>query len=53
VGGRSDVVGGYAVKVRFEWRADELAPTWCQSYSYDAGVSWKLNWEMTLTRSER
>jgi hypothetical protein len=46
-----DVVSGHAVKVRFEWRADAVAPAWCQSFSYDGGASWKLNWEMTFTRS--
>jgi hypothetical protein len=45
-----DVVGGYAVKVRFTWQADEMAPTWRQSFSYDSGSTWKLNWEMTFTR---
>jgi len=47
-----DVVGGHAVRVRFEWCADDVAPTWRQSFSYDDGSSWKLNWEMTFTRSE-
>jgi hypothetical protein len=47
-----DVLGGHAVKVRFEWRADNEAPTWRQSFSYDEGATWKLNWEMTLTRRE-
>lgn len=47
-----DVVGGHAVKVRFEWRADDVAPAWRQSFSYDGGASWKLNWEMTFSRSE-
>jgi hypothetical protein len=47
-----DVIGGHAVTVRFEWRADEKLPTWRQSFSYDEGASWKLNWEMTFTRSE-
>jgi hypothetical protein len=47
-----DMVGGHPVKVRFEWRADDEAPTWRQSFSYDDCASWKLNWEMTFTRSE-
>jgi hypothetical protein len=46
----ADVVGGHAVTVRFEWLADAFAPVWRQSFSYDAGKSWKLNWEMTFTR---
>jgi hypothetical protein len=45
-----DVVGGHAVKVRFQWRADAAAPIWRQYFSYDAGATWKLNWEMTLSR---
>jgi hypothetical protein len=45
-----DVVGGHAVKVRFEWRTNDEAPAWRQSFSYDEGSSWKLNWEMTFTR---
>jgi hypothetical protein len=47
---REDTVGGHAVKVRFEWRADAVAPTWLQSFSYDEGKTWKLNWEMLFTR---
>jgi hypothetical protein len=45
-----DVINGHAVHVRFEWRLDPVAPTWRQSFSYDKGASWKLNWEMTFTR---
>ena len=45
-----DIIGGHAVKVRFEWHADALSPTWRQSFSYDSGSTWKLNWEMTLSR---
>ena len=44
-----DVVGGHTVRVRFEWsRADPLSPTWRQSFSYDSGATWKLNWTMVL-----
>jgi hypothetical protein len=46
-----DIVGGNAVKVRFEWQTDSIAPKWSQSFSYDEGNSWKLNWEMVFTRS--
>jgi len=45
-----DVIAGRAVKVRFEWLEDELTPTWSQSFSYDEGTSWVLNWLMTFTR---
>ncbi len=46
-----DVVGGYAVKVRFTWQANEVAPVWRQFFSYDLGSTWKLNWEMTFIRT--
>ena len=46
-----DVVAGHAVKVRFEWHAHPSGPTWKQSFSYDSGVSWKVNWVMTLKRN--
>jgi hypothetical protein len=47
-----DVVGGHPVRVRFEWLADDAAPIWRQSFSYDEGSTWKLNWEMFFTRSD-
>ena len=47
-----DVLAGRAVKVRFEWRASPDAPRWTQSFSFDAGVSWQLNWVMQLQRDE-
>src|SRR5450755_886114 len=50
--GCDDMIGGHAVKIRFEWHAHALAPTWRQSFSYDAGSTWKLNWEMTLSRDD-
>lgn len=46
----NDVVGGHAVTVRFEWLADVNEPVWRQSFSYDRGETWKLNWEMTFSR---
>lgn len=45
-----DIIGEHAVKVRFEAHADAFSPTWQQSFSYDSGSTWKLNWKMTLTR---
>ena len=45
-----DLIGGHPVNVRFEWRADPFTPDWRQSFSYDSGHTWKLNWEMALTR---
>jgi hypothetical protein len=48
-----DIVGGHPVRVRFEWRADPFSPAWRQSFSYDSGDTWKLNWERTLTRTDQ
>jgi hypothetical protein len=45
-----DVVNGHNISVRFEWQADPVEPRWRQSFSYDGGASWKVNWEMTFTR---
>jgi hypothetical protein len=46
-----DTVAGQPVVVRFEWlTADRDAPSWRQSFSYDGGRTWKLNWVMELTR---
>jgi hypothetical protein len=46
-----DVIGGHSVRVRFEWFADASAPTWQQSFSYDEGATWKLNWVMSFSRA--
>jgi len=50
-----DEIAGCPVIVRFEWLArDPDAPKWRQSFSYDAGQTWKLNWVMDFTpRTER
>ena len=45
-----DVIGGIAVKVRFEWFPDRDAPEWRQAFSYDGGATWQTNWIMELTR---
>jgi hypothetical protein len=45
-------VGGQRVVVRFEWLTkDPDSPRWEQSFSYDGGRTWKLNWVMDLTRA--
>ncbi len=46
----ADTIRGQQVLVRFEWlatRPDE--PRWQQSFSYDGGTEWILNWTMQLT----
>lgn len=35
---------------RFEWTVHASTPKWRQSYSWDGGVTWELNWVMNLTR---
>jgi hypothetical protein len=48
--GAADTIRGQQVLVRFEWLAahpDE--PRWQQSFSYDGGMAWILNWTMQLT----
>ena len=44
-----DVIGGNAVRVRFEWIVDPATPEWRQSFSYDGGATWQTNWIMELT----
>jgi len=47
-----DEIAGRSVVVRFEWLVvDSDAPRWQQSFSYDGGRTWKLNWTMTLSRA--
>jgi hypothetical protein len=46
-----DEIGGHRVVVRFEWlTANRDSPCWRQSFSYDGGQTWKLNWVMNLER---
>lgn len=46
-----DEIAGRSVGVRFEWLVDDPdSPRWQQSFSYDAGATWKLNWTMALSR---
>lgn len=46
----SDTIGGRPALVRFEWFADPGRPRWQQSFSYDGGASWTMNWTMLFTR---
>jgi hypothetical protein len=45
-----EVLGGQPAKVRFEWESDSVMPQWQQSFSFDAGVTWRLNWTMVFER---
>jgi hypothetical protein len=48
-----DQIAGRSVVVRFEWlAADPEQPRWQQSFSYDGGDRWTLNWEMQFTRAQ-
>ena len=47
-----DELAGRPVKVRFEWLAEQPAPRWQQSFSYDGGATWRLNWVMRFTRTD-
>jgi len=44
-------IGGADVDVRFEWiTLDPSTPLWRQSFSWDDGASWSVNWEMDFER---
>jgi len=46
-----DEIAGRQVVVRFEWlTANKNSPRWQQSFSYDGGETWRLNWVMHLER---
>jgi hypothetical protein len=48
----ADTIGGRPTLVRFEWLTDDpAAPRWQQSFSYDGGETWTLNWQMAFTRA--
>lgn len=48
-----DIDDGQPVLVRFIWdRCDPIAPTWTQSFSYDGGETWELNWTMNFSRRD-
>ena len=43
-------IRGADVLVRFEWITSGASPRWRQSFSWDAGSTWSLNWEMDFER---
>ena len=45
-----DVVAGRPVRLRFDWTASDSSPVWRQSFSYDAGATWRENWRMAFSR---
>jgi hypothetical protein len=45
-----DVLAGKPAKVRFEWQSNSRGPHWQQSFSFDAGATWRVNWTMTFER---
>lgn len=45
-----EVDDGIPVIARFEWQAHPASPTWKQSYSWDGGETWEVNWVMELTK---
>jgi hypothetical protein len=47
-----DTLGGRPAKVLYEWLdADTVTPHWRQSFSFDDGRTWAVNWEMRLERA--
>jgi hypothetical protein len=46
-----DIDEGRGVQVKFLWdRSGPGAPIWEQSFSYDQGATWELNWRMEFAR---
>jgi hypothetical protein len=45
----TDTIGGRPVVVRFEWQRTAGEPRWQQSFSWDDGATWMLNWTMRFT----
>ncbi len=48
-----DTLDGRLVQVRFEWeREGEDTAQWQQSFSFDQGRTWHINWIMTFSRAD-
>jgi hypothetical protein len=46
-----DVIAGRDVRLRFVWTSDAAAhASWEQSFSYDGGNTWAVNWVMEFSR---
>ncbi|HEU5067083.1 MAG TPA: DUF1579 domain-containing protein [Sphingomicrobium sp.] len=45
-----DADGDRPVKVHFLWQRGGDLPRWEQSFSYDSGETWELNWVMVFQR---
>jgi len=49
--GCDDVIAGLAVRVRFDWtQPTPETARWAQSFSFDRGATWQLNWVMDFAR---
>lgn len=46
-----DVLNGRPIKVRFDWTPGSTKALWEQSFSYDDGATWELNWTMEFNRN--
>ena len=46
----ADTIGGRPALVKFEWRAHTETPVWQQSFSFDAGETYTVNWVMEFSR---
>jgi hypothetical protein len=48
-----DVLGSMELRVRYDWYVlSETDVRWEQSFSYDAGETWRTNWVMTGARDD-
>lgn len=45
-----EIDDGVPVIARFEWQAHPTSPTWTQSYSWDGGKTWEVNWIMECSK---